>query len=203
MFETRGEVEKLRLRRKNVQGRSSQRNLQGTRPNERTPSESTKATLESREVQHDLQIDRLHADESIVTASQLEHVFHHERESSDQSEMEINKSLDGSQSQGRTEMTSNQSGSRSKQFNMSTDQSHVSIPNGSLSDVDKSLEALDEISSTLKVCHDGSGSENTVDEVIDVDVTEMESSELHGLLQEVDPQMADKLHPNDRRKIIR
>ncbi|XP_030839039.1 tRNA dimethylallyltransferase [Strongylocentrotus purpuratus] len=206
MFETRGEVEKLRLRLKNVQDKPSQSNLQGTCSNERTPSESSKTTLESHskiEVQQDLQIDRLHAKESIVTASQSEHAFHHECEGSDQSEMEINKSLDGSQSRGRTEMTSNQSESRLQQVNMSSDQSHVSVPNSSLSDEDKSLESSDEIPSTLNVCHDGSGSEDMVDGVIDVNVTEMESSELHGLLREVDPQMADKLHPNNRRKIIR
>ena len=61
--------------------------------------------------------------------------------------------------------------------------------------------------SDASIVADDSFTDSTVDgtdfEVIDVNVAAMESSKLHELLSEVDPQMASKLHPNDKRKIIR
>ncbi|XP_072170545.1 tRNA dimethylallyltransferase-like [Diadema setosum] len=68
---------------------------------------------------------------------------------------------------------------------------------GSLGEVD---EAESEVTGTE--CSDGLENLSSM-EVVEVMVNHMKNSELHDLLSSVDPQMASKLHQNDRRKILR
>nr|XP_054772935.1 tRNA dimethylallyltransferase-like [Lytechinus pictus] len=203
MFETRGDVEKLRLRRRVIQGIRSCGNSEGTLPQERTLSQSQRTTQEPRrkqEEQCDLQVTIPPGNDSFVTNSHSELTDHHTCEGSDQSGME--KSRDVDQSKARTEVGCDHVEPRSHQVIMRTDQSHVVLPMMHVNSgkVGQSENLKDH---TQKGCVIGGVVKETVEEDIDVDVTKMDSSELHELLQEIDPQMADKLHPNDRRKIIR
>ncbi|XP_041484474.1 tRNA dimethylallyltransferase-like isoform X2 [Lytechinus variegatus] len=200
MFETRGDVEKLRLRRRVIQGKRSHGNSEGTHLQERTLSPSLRTTQEPRrkqEEQCDLQVTIPPGNDSFVTNNQSEHTDHHTCEGSDQSGLE--KSSDVDQSKARTEVGCDHAEPRSNQINMRTDQSHVLLPkmhdNSGEVGQSENLKVL-----IQKGCVIGGGTE---DEDIDLDVTKMDSSELHELLQEIDPLMADRLHPNDRRKIIR
>ncbi|XP_041484459.1 tRNA dimethylallyltransferase-like [Lytechinus variegatus] len=200
MFETRGDVEKLRLRRRVIQGKRSHGNSEGTHLQERTLSPSLRTTQEPRrkqEEQCDLQVTIPPGNDSFVTNNQSEHTDHHTCEGSDQSGLE--KSSDVDQSKTRTKVGCDHVEPRSNQVNMRTDHSHVVLPMMH----DNSFEVGQ--SENLKVliqkgCVIGGGTE---DEDFDLDVTKMDSSELHELLQDIDPLMADRLHPNDRRKIIR